>query len=126
MNKKISILKLGLSLIIGTAGMIIGIVPTIGFFYYLFSGQLSEIQCYGPFECLVGFIGMISIFFLIFGTSPTGLPFTISMFLSPVGIFLARKFLNSSHRKLAIFAILINSINLIFLLIVGLRLSGFT
>jgi hypothetical protein len=50
--------------------------------------------------------------------------FLIPFFLSPVGIFLAVKSLNSPQRKLAIFAIILNSINLIFALFIAWLLFG--
>jgi len=50
--------------------------------------------------------------------------FVLFLFLSPLGIFLAFKFLNSPQRKLAIFAIVLNSINLIFALFIAWLLFG--
>jgi hypothetical protein len=50
--------------------------------------------------------------------------FLIPFFLSPFGIFLAVKSLNSPQRKLAIFAIILNSINLIFALFIAWLLFG--
>ena len=53
-----------------------------------------------------------------------GFAFVIFIFLSPVGIFLAVRSLNSPQRKLAIFAIILNSINLIFALFIAWLLFG--
>jgi len=53
-----------------------------------------------------------------------GFSFMLFLFLSPFGIFLATKSLNSSHRRLATFAILLNSINLIFSLFIAWLLFG--
>jgi len=50
--------------------------------------------------------------------------FLIPLFLSPIGISLAVKSLNSPQRKLAIFAIVLNSINLIFALFIAWLLFG--
>jgi hypothetical protein len=50
--------------------------------------------------------------------------FLIPFFLSPLGIFLAVKSLNSPQRKLAIFAIILNSINFIFALFIAYLLFG--
>jgi hypothetical protein len=50
--------------------------------------------------------------------------FLIPLFFSPLGIFLAVKSLNSPQRKLAIFAIILNSINLIFALFIAWFLFG--
>jgi hypothetical protein len=53
-----------------------------------------------------------------------GFAFVIFIFLSPVGIFLAIRSLHTPQRKLAIFAIVLNSINLIFALFIAWFLFG--
>ena len=53
-----------------------------------------------------------------------GFSFVLFLFLSPFSIFLAFKSLNSPRRKLAIFAIVLNSINLIFALFIAWLLFG--
>jgi len=50
--------------------------------------------------------------------------FVVFLLVSPVGIFLAVKSLNSPQRKLAIFAVILNSINLIFALFIAWLLFG--
>jgi len=55
---------------------------------------------------------------------PIAFAFVIFIFLSPIGIFLAVSSLNSPQRKLAIFAIALNSINLIFALCIAWFLFG--
>jgi len=50
--------------------------------------------------------------------------FLFFFFFSPVGIFLSIKSLHSPQRKLAIFAIVLNSINLIFALFIAWLLFG--
>jgi uncharacterized protein YacL len=53
-----------------------------------------------------------------------GYSFVMFLLLSPIGIFLAFKSLNSPHRKLAISAIVLNSVNLIFALFIAWLLFG--
>jgi uncharacterized membrane protein len=52
------------------------------------------------------------------------LSFLLFLFASPLSIFLAVKSLNSPQRKLAIFAVILNSINLIFALFIAWLLFG--
>jgi len=56
--------------------------------------------------------------------SGIGYSFVMFFLFSPVGIFLAFQSLNSPQRKLAIFAIVLNSINLIFALFIAWFLFG--
>jgi hypothetical protein len=53
-----------------------------------------------------------------------GYSFVMFLLLSPVGIFLAIRSLNSPQRKLAIFAVIPNLINLIFALFIAWFLFG--
>jgi hypothetical protein len=53
-----------------------------------------------------------------------GYSFVIFLFLSPISIFLAVRSLNSPQRKLAIFAVVLNSFNLIFALFIAWLLFG--
>jgi len=50
--------------------------------------------------------------------------FVVFLFFSPFGIFLAVRSLNFPQRKLAIFSIILNSINLIFSLFIAWLLFG--
>jgi len=50
--------------------------------------------------------------------------FMVFLLVSPVGIFLAVRLLNSPQRKLAIFAVVLNSFNLIFALFIAWLLFG--
>jgi len=120
----ISSKKLYFSLTIG----IIGIIFLIISFLYWYGGP-TEAYPYPP-----GILGCFKrTYHFLMKTSPLSyillsllgqFGFFIPLFLSPFGISLATKFLNSSHRKLAIFAILLNSINLIFSLFIAWLLFG--
>ena len=54
----------------------------------------------------------------------SGFAFLCFLFVSPIGIILGVKSLNSSSRKLAIFAIILNSINFLFALFIAWLLFG--
>jgi hypothetical protein len=112
--------KLLFSLIIGVVGIIL---LTINF-SYLYGGPPGEYTTESGFKKIYSFImsrSMISMMCLVtigeFG-------FLIPFFLSPVAIFLAVKSLNSPQRKLAIFAIILNSLNFIFALFIAWLLFG--
>jgi len=116
--------RLYFSLTIGIVGIIFLIVS----FLYWYGGP-TEAYPYpsgilGSFKRIYHFLMRTSPLSYILFSLLGQLGFFISLFLSPFGIFLATKVLNSSHRKLAIFAILLNSINLIFSLFIAWLLFG--
>jgi hypothetical protein len=112
--------KLLLSLLIGAIGIILLLIN----FSYLYRGPPGEYTTESGFKKIYSFImsrSMVSMMCLVtigeFG-------FLIPFFFSPVGIFLAVRSLNSPQRKLAIFAIVLNSINFIFALFIAWLLFG--
>jgi len=112
--------KLLTSLIIGVTGIILLIIN----FSYLYGGPPGEYTTESGFKKIYSFImGRFTILMMCVVTVGE-FGFLIPLFLSPVGIFLAIKSLNSPQRKLAIFAIVLNSINLIFALFIAWFLFG--
>jgi hypothetical protein len=122
--KNLSNKKLFISLGIG----IIGVIFLIISFLYWYGGP-TEAYPYPPgmlgfFKKVYHSLMKLSTFTYILLSLVGQFGFLISFFLSPVGIFLAVKSLNSPQRKLAIFAIVLNSINLIFALFIAWLLFG--
>ena len=115
--------KLTFSLIIGS----IGIILLIWDFLLFYGGPPGE-KCYTLLECVIksysDLIEKLPLYLSVFVGYTIGFAFVIFLFLSPVGIFLAVKSLNSPQRKLAVFAVLLNSINLIFALFIAWLLFG--
>jgi hypothetical protein len=115
MNKENFSWKLHLSLMIGSIGFLL-----LTWDFLLLYGGPPGAKCYTLLECVKkaysDLIRQLPFYLYILVGYVTGFAFMIFVFLSPIGIFLAIKFLNSSKRKLAIFCIVLNSINLIFAL----------
>jgi len=112
--------KLLPSLIIGVIGIILLIIN----FSYLYGGPPGEYTTESGFKKIYSFIMSRSTILMMFVVTVGEFGFLIPLFLSPVGIFLAVRSLNSPQRKLAIFAIILNSINLIFALFIAWFLFG--
>ena len=123
MKKRNSNWKLTLSLIMG----FIGVILLIWNFLLFYGGPPGE-KCYTLLECVIksysDLIEKLPLYLSVFVGYTTGFAFVIFIFLSPVGIFLAVRLLNSPRRKLAIFAIVLNSIDLIFALFIAWFLFG--
>ena len=126
MKNKISYFRLYLSLIIGIVGISL---VFLNFIYSVLAGGLGGKEpAYTIWEKIANRIYYFSerlppfLEFLI-GIIIEG-AFLIFFPLSLIGIFLSIKFLNSPQRKLAIFAIALNSINLIFALFIAWLLFG--
>jgi hypothetical protein len=109
-----------LSLIIGAIGIILLIIN----FFYLYGGPPGEYTTESGFKKIYSFIMGRSTILMMSLVTVGEFGFLIPLFLSPVGIFLAVKSLNSPQRKLAIIAIVLNSINLIFALFIAWLLFG--
>jgi len=125
MNQKILNLKLAISLILG----IIGIISLIfnfsclyhgGVDYYTLTAKICKIYKTIAYNKDVPFF-----LCFIFGILIEG-AFLIFFFLSPLGIFLANKAYESTKQNLAIFAIVLNVINLIFSIFIGWAILGLT
>jgi len=123
MKKRNSNWKLTLSLIMG----FIGVILLIWNFLLFYGGPPGE-KCYTLLECVIksysDLIEKLPLYLSVFVGYTTGFAFVIFIFLSPVGILLAVRLLNSPRRKLAIFAIVLNSIDLIFALFIAWLLFG--
>jgi hypothetical protein len=122
--KNLSNKKLFISLGIGIVGVIFLIIS----FLYWYGGP-TEAYPYpsgmlGFFKKVYHSLMKLSTFTYILLSLVGQFGFLIPFFLSPVGIFLAVKSLNSPQRKLAIFSIVLNSINLIFALFIAWLLFG--
>ena len=117
MNKKNFNWKLNLSLVIG----LIGFLLLIWDFLLLYGGPPGA-KCYTLLECVkkAYFDLNEQLPFYLYVLIRYGIEFgfIIFIFLSPIGVFLAIKFLNSSKWKFAIFCIVLNLINLIFALFI--------
>jgi len=115
-------LKLIFSLILGIIGLI-GLVLNYSCLFppgeipYILSEKVCKI-----YEAMTVYNEKLP-FFLRFFFSLIQFAFLIFLFLSPLGIFLGIKSLKT-HRKLAIFAIVLNSINLAFSLFIGWLVYG--
>ena len=112
--------KLLTSLIIGVTGIILLIVN----FSYLYGGPPGEYTTESGFKKIYSFLMSRSTILMMSLVTIGEFGFLIPLFLSPFGIFLAVKSLNSPQRKLAIFAIILNSLNLIFALFIAWLLFG--
>jgi len=115
-----NIKKLLTSLIIGVTGIILLIIN----FSYLYGGPPGEYTTESGFKKIYSFIMSRSTILMMCVVIVGEFGFLIPLFLSPFGIFLAVKSLNSPQRKLAIFAIILNSLNLIFALFIAWLLFG--
>jgi hypothetical protein len=132
MRRNIFNIKLFFSLLIGLIGTFL---LTLNFLII----ALGEGPTYSKWDYTI-WKKIVNMYFEIAHKTTTlnGLPFLIGAILiegiwfafiifcifSPIGIFLAVKSLNSPQRKLAIFAIILNSINLIFALFIAWLLFG--
>jgi hypothetical protein len=112
--------KLPSSLIIGAIGIILLSIN----FSYLYGGPPEEYTTESGLKKIYSFIMSRSTILMMSLVTVGEFGFLIPFFLSPIGIFLAVKSLNSPQRKLAIFAIVLNSINLIFALFIAWLLFG--
>jgi hypothetical protein len=108
------------SLIIGAIGIVLLIIN----FSYLYGGPPGEYTTESGFKKIYSFIMSRSTILMMSLVTIGEFGFLIPLFLSPVGIFLAVSSLNSPQRKLAIFAVILNSINLIFALCIAWLLFG--
>jgi hypothetical protein len=123
MNKKSPNLRLIFSAIVGTIGVLLLSLNFLG----IYAGPPVANPSTVP-EKLISIhfhlMERLPFFLAVLIYYPIILAFVIFLFLSPVGIFLAFKSLNSPWRKLAIFAIALNSIDLIFALFIAWLLFG--
>jgi hypothetical protein len=115
-----NIKKLLPSLIIGAIGIILLIIN----FSYLYGGPPGEYTTESGFKKIYSFTMSRSTILMMSIVTLGEFGFLIPLFLSPVGIFLAIRPLTSPQRKLAIFSIVLNSINLIFALFIAWFLFG--
>jgi len=115
MNRKFQNLKLFLSFITGIIGIII-----LSFNFSCLCQYISPVGekiCHNLSKNLPLRLAMIVDFLGYFG-------FSIVFFLSLICIFLGIKFLKTPNRKLAIFVIVLNSINFIFSIFLGWLIYG--
>jgi len=126
MKNKIPYFRFYLSLIIGIIGIFL---LFLNFIYSVLAGGLGgKRPAYTIWEKIANSIYYFSERLPLFLEFLIGIviegAFLIFSPLSLVGIFLSIKSLNSPHRKLAIFAIILNSINFLFALFIAWFLFG--
>ncbi|MCD6124763.1 hypothetical protein J7J18_00150 [bacterium] len=125
MRKEVFNLKLFFSLIIG----ILGVIFLFFNFLYLYAPPVAhpytifEKITTAHYHLIEKLPLLLRVFFLDFLEE---LAFLIFLFLSPIGIFLGNKAYESTKQNLAIFAIVLNIINLIFSIFIGWAILGLT
>jgi len=113
-------LKLYLSLIIGITGILL-----LSFSFLYFYGASHPFTIPGKMaDVFIKLLYQLPSFLATFLSIPVSFSFLIFLFLSPIGIFLAINFLKTPNRKLAIFVIVLNSINFIFSIFLGWLIYG--
>jgi len=124
MRKEVFNLKLFLSLIIG----ILGVIFLFFNFLYLYAPPVAH--PYTIFEKITTahyhLIEKLPLPLGVFFAYLEELAFLIFLFLSPIGIFLGNRAYESTKQNLAIFAIVLNVINLIFSIFIGWVILGLT
>jgi len=124
MRKEVFNLKLFLSLIIG----ILGVIFLFFNFLYLYAPPVAH--PYTIFEKITSahydFVEKLPYFLDLFFSFLAYFAFPFFFFLSPIAIFLANKAYESTKQNLAIFAMLLNIINLIFSIFIGWVILGLT
>ena len=112
--------KLFLSIVIGIIGSVLLIVN----FLYLYGGPPGEYTTESGFKRIYSFLMSRSTILMMCLVTIGEFGFLIPLFLSPIGIVLSVKCFKFSQLKLAIFAIVLNLINLIFALFIAWLLFG--
>ena len=124
MRKEVFNLKLFFSLIIG----ILGVIFLFFNFLYLYAPPVAH--PYTIFEKITTahyhLIEKLPLPLGVFFAYLEELAFLIFLFLSPIGIFLGNRAYESTKQNLAIFAIVLNVINLIFSIFIGWVILGLT
>jgi len=113
-------LKLYLSLIIGVTGILL-----LSFSFLYFYGASHPFTIPGKMaNVFIKLLYQLPPFLATFLSIPVSFGFLIFLFLSPIGIFLGNKAYKSTKQNLAVFAIVLNIINLIVSVFIGWLVYG--
>jgi len=114
--------KLYLSLVIGITGILL-----LSFSFLYFYGASHPFTIPGKIaDIFIKVLYQLPPFLASFLGVPVSFAFLIFLFLSPLAIFLANKAYESTKQNLAIFAMLLNIINLIFSIFIAWLVYGLT